>query len=122
MNVQEHTKEYFFSLAFCIAVAFSSILIHSTNQLVNPYLSVFLTFVICTVWFNLVNVNSLHILYRKLINDKINFFIVNLVTAINWVTTFEALKYIDAVLYIALFMGLMPIVTYVINSYVSQKK
>lgn len=122
MNTHENTKGYFFSLIFCVAVALSSILIHSTNQLINPYLSVFLTFVICALWFNLVNINSLPTFYRKLTNDKRNFFIVNLVTAINWVTTFEALKYIDAVLYIALFMGLMPIATYLINSCLSRKK
>ena len=122
MNIQDQTKGYFFSLVFCIAVAFSSILIHSTNQLINPYLSVFLTFVICTTWFNIANIKVLPIFYRKLFNDRTNFVIVNLVTAINWITTFEALRYVDAVLYIALFMGLMPIVTYLINSFLSQTK
>lgn len=122
MNVHELTKGYLFSFIFCITVAVSSILIHKTNQLINPYLSVFLTFLICTLWFNLVNLKSLRVLYLKLMSDKKNFFIINFVTAVNWITTFEALKYIDPVLYIALFMGLMPIATYLFNAYLQQKK
>lgn len=122
MNTHELTKGYFFSLVFCITVATSSILIHKTNQLVNPYLSVFLTFFICTIWFNLVNLKSLGVLYRKLMHDKKNLLIINFVTAINWIATFEALQYIDPVLYIALFMGLMPIATYLINAFLQQKK
>lgn len=54
--------------------------------------------------------------------DKKNLFIINVVTAIIWITTFEALKYIDPILYIALFMGLMPIVTYLINSFSHKSK
>lgn len=122
MNGNELTKGYLFSATFCIAVAISSILIHKTNQLVNPYLSVFLTFLICSIWFNLVNFKSLDILYRKLMDDKKNFLIINIVTAINWITTFEALRYIDPVLYIALFMGLMPIATYLLSIHFQRKK
>lgn len=122
MIMNNQIKGYLFSVFFCLTVAVSSILIHKTNQLINPYLSVFLTFFICTLWFNFVNCKSLKSLYLKLLTDKKNFCIINLVTAINWITTFKALQYIDPVLYIALFMGLMPIATYLLNAFFTKNK
>lgn len=116
MRKYELLKGYTYSLFFCGAVAFSSILIHDTNQSVNPYLSVFLTFLICTVWFNLVNVKYLAQLYSRIFSNRKIFFLINILTALNWVTTFEALKYIDPILYISLFMGLTPIFTYFITT------
>lgn len=121
MSKYELFKGYLFSLIFCVTVAFSSILIHETNRSVNPYLSVFLTFLICALWFNLINARSLVQLYSKIARHRKIFLLVNGVTALNWITTFAALKYIDPVLYISLFMGLTPVFTYIATT-LQQKK
>lgn len=119
MTMEKNTSVsgYFFAIIFCMTVAYSSIFIHETNQAININLSVFLTFLICTLWFNLANIKSFGSVYKKLITEKMLLFIVNLSTAVVWITTFEALKYIDPVLFIALFMGLMPVATYLIQCF-----
>lgn len=108
-------KGYVFSLVFCLATASSLILIHKTDQLINPYLAVFLTFVVCALWFNLINCKSLKFIYRQISKNKSNVFIINLTTAVNWIAAFKALEYLEPVLYISIFMGFLPVITYFIK-------
>lgn len=112
MKQNEAVKGYIFSLLFSLVVACSTILIHKTNQFVNPYLSVFLTFLICTLWFHLINLKSLGNIYKQVFNNKLNVIIINVTTAIIWITTFKALEYIDPVLHLSIFMAFMPMATY----------
>ena len=105
---------YGFGISSCVVIAFSSIFIHKTTQSVNPMLSVFLTFLFCTIWFNILNFKSIGLFYRKLLQDKKSFVIINVCSAILWILTFIALKYISPVLYISMFVGTLPTSTYLI--------
>ena len=105
---------YMYGVAYCLMTAISVIYIHQLNQKISPLLLELGMFIISAAFFHLWNWRRLTQLYKVCFQEKKSWFLVNLWTAVTWLGTFYALDNIDAVLFIALFMGGMPVVTYII--------
>jgi len=106
---------YLYSFLYCIITAASVVFAHSVTQTISPITAAFLTFVVCLLWFNIVNYKLAKKTYRTCQNNLSLIFLINLATAINWITTFLAIKYISPVLFVAVFMALMPIMIYLLQ-------
>lgn len=103
---------YLLGLGYCLVSALSVIYIGHINQSINPILSELITFIIGMLFFHACNMRVLPRIYRTCLQQKKTWFLINVWTAMIWLGTFYALNEIDAVLFIALFMGLMPLITY----------
>ncbi len=113
-NRWDKSLGYGFGIMYCVITALSIIYIQYINQSINPILSTLVTFVFSMLWFNFYNLRALPFLYQVCWQHKKRWLAINLWTAMIWIGTFYALTYINPVLYITLFMGLMPTMTYAI--------
>lgn len=103
---------YLLGLAYCLLTAGSVILIQKTDQDITPLMSSFIIFLITACWFNLYSCRSLKKVYAVCVGHLGNTVLINLWTAMTWLGTFYALEYVSPILFITLFMGLIPTATY----------
>jgi drug/metabolite transporter (DMT)-like permease len=106
---------YAAGLGYCVMTALSTISIAQVVRFIDPIVSTFMTFFITLCFFHLARFRSLSPLYRTGWQFKKGWLEINLWTALTWIGTFYGLKYMDAVLFLTLFMGLIPSFTYFIS-------
>lgn len=97
-------------IAYAIITACSSLFIHHTNSYIPPMLSAFYAFLFCLIIYGIFATN----LIKKIKIIRQFWFIIlilNITTAIAWIFTFLALKYIPAELYLFIYLCAMPIST-----------
>lgn len=105
---------YLFAFLYCIVTAFSVLKIHDSVQQASAMVVMFYTFIVCLLFFNLVNFFALKKTYQALKTNLPDVLLVNLTTALTWMATFWGLKYLPPVLYITITMGVLPIASFIL--------
>lgn len=110
----------------CITSAISFVFIAHLNKSHNEMLSIAITFSYAAILFNLFNINKIRWLYASVIENFKLILRMNLVTFINWLTTFLSFNYLDpatvicinlSVLTVTLFFILKPIKNVIENKH-----
>lgn len=100
-------------LGYAAVTAFSSMLIHHTNQQVSPLLSAFYTFLFCLIFYGIIAIG----LFKKITCLRTHWLAVillNITTAVCWICTFFALKYLPAELFLFIYLCAMTIASSII--------
>jgi threonine/homoserine efflux transporter RhtA len=100
---------------YCSITAMSALMIHETNQVADPTVTALYTFLICGLFFNVINYKKFVQTYQVAIQDKKNLFLVNITTAASWLVLFWAFKFLDATLCLTLVVGVSPISSYLFS-------
>ncbi len=101
--------KYASMLTYILSTAISLVAINQLELQVNPTLAALISFLLCFLFFNLVNYNRLKIAYDILLKSPLDFIKINIITAIIWISTFWGLKYIAPGIFVSLFMGVIPL-------------
>lgn len=96
-------------LTYILSTAISLIAINQFEIQTDPSLAALISFLLCSLFFNLININRLTIAYSLLLESPIDFININIITAIIWISTFWGLKYISPGVFVSLFMGVIPL-------------
>ncbi len=115
MEVNQGRLGSFYMSGYVLSTVASSILIHSVNQTIAPLLSAFYTFLLCIVVYNVVGIVWLkkYIVVKKSLFD---IFMLNVTTAVSWITTFFSLKYIPPDLYLFFYICSMPVAATILSN------
>lgn len=108
---QEKTG-YLMATGYYLATAFSFFLVHSISQTMNPFLSIFWTFLITLLIFNGINGATLKQTYSTVLAQKTDTLLLNITTAGTWILGFLALHHLPAWLYAIITIGLSPSITF----------
>lgn len=114
-------KGYGYAFLFCLITAISSISIHYVEKAIDPTITALVAFTYCIVIFNCLNFRKIAIAYQTALLNKKLLSLVNISTAIHWLAAVWTLNYIPASIYLTLFMGLLPISTYLVHRLVLKK-
>lgn len=106
---------YLFALAYIFVTAVSMLFIHETNKSVPIFVSTTWIFSFTFLWFFCVNFFSLKRIGRCIVDYPITLIKINLSSLVIWMTTFFSLKFISPVLFVAIFMSMIPCATYAIK-------
>lgn len=103
-------------IIYIVSTALSLIMINQFEIQTNPSLVALISFLICLIFFNVMNVNRIKIAYAALFQHPIDFIVMNIITAIIWLGTFWGLKYISPALFVSIFMSVIPLTSLLIKS------
>jgi len=108
--------KYQYSLLFVLTTALSSILISATSSLASPALDLFLSTLIATLYFHLINYNKIISLYKKTFQYPASWIGSSVLVGITWLCTFYgtsimgAFPFIFIYFIVAAIMGLAVLV------------
>ena len=117
--IQKHKNfqaGYFYILFCCLANAVSFVFISHLNKTHNEMLSIFMTFLYATLLFNLVNFKKLKHIYTTVLCNKKTLFMMNMLTLVNWLSTFMSLRYLDPATALCLNLGLLSVTVFLIST------
>lgn len=100
----------------CFATAISLVFISHMNKTHNIMLSIFMTFAYATLIFNVVNFKHLRKIYTLVFQHKKTLLQMNLVTLLNWMSTFMALRYLDPATALCLILGVISITIFFVST------
>ena len=98
-----------FILLDCLMIALSSIFAGQVEKTIDPLILTFYTFCVAGLFFNALNIRKLSALKRMILQEKKLILLINIITAIMWLSFFYSLKYIEPAISVAIFFGTAPI-------------
>lgn len=107
--------KYTSMIIYIVSTALSLVAINQFESHINPSVVAFFSFLICFLFFNLINGNRYKTVYSVLFKKPIHFISINIITAIIWLGTFWGLKYITPALFVCIFMSAIPVTSVLIN-------
>ncbi len=105
-------EKYTYSVLYILTTAISFVLIEKMASILSPALSLLISSSVATLFFHLLNINSLKILYKKVWEERYNWFMSNLTLAITWLCTFYGAKYLGAFVILFIFFMSSAIISY----------
>lgn len=102
-------------LVYVLSTALSLVVINSVETHIHPSIVAFYSFLICVLFFNLLNFNRNKYVYTAFLRCKVDFLILNGLTAVIWLGTFWGLEYVAPTIFVVLFMGVIPYSTMLIS-------
>lgn len=117
MNTTQNFKAgYIYILLCCLANAISFVFIAHLNKAHNEWLSIFMTFSYATILFHLFNIKKIKFIYSTILANKKTVLKINILTLLNWLSTFMALRYLDPATALCLTLGLLTVTVFVIST------
>jgi drug/metabolite transporter (DMT)-like permease len=102
-------------LLYCITSAFGQTLMSMFDQVYNPIVLVLYSFLIAAIIFNLFNLPVLTKIIAFIKNNKKLIFLINVVTACQWIANYYSVKYIAPSTVLSLLIGVVPLTTILIT-------
>jgi drug/metabolite transporter (DMT)-like permease len=113
---------YFSIFMCCLATAISFVFIANLNKTHNQMLSIAITFGYATLLFNLINFKKIFHLYT-LVGKNIKLLSkMNLLTLVNWLSSFMTLNYIDPATAICIILSIVTITLFFVYTPLNQIK
>lgn len=100
---------------YIIITALSLITINTYEKTIAPEIITLYSFLMCTIFFNLINIKNSKLTYQKIYSSKLTFVNLNILTLVIWGGTFLGLKAIEPIFFVAIYMAVMPLTSSVIN-------
>lgn len=107
---------YGLMVLYITITALSLITINTYEKTIAPENIALYSFLICTIFFNLMNIKNSKLTYQKFFASKSTFTNLNILTVIIWGGTFLGLKAIDPIFFVAIYMAVMPLTSSLINT------
>jgi drug/metabolite transporter (DMT)-like permease len=121
---KESMKNYIFGyslmFSYVLITALSLITINTYEQTISTEIVSMYSFLICIVFFNLINMKQGKSSYKKIFTRKSVFIYLNILTLIIWSSTFAGLNSIEPIFFVILYMASMPLTTSFIHYYQSK--
>lgn len=103
-------------LLCCCATAVSLVFISHMNKTHNTMLSIFMTFTYAILIFNVINFNKIRYIYTLVFQNKKTLLRMNVITLLNWLGTFMALRYLDPATTLSLILGILSVTIFLIST------
>lgn len=116
MNQNNFRFGYAYIFLCCLTNAISFVFISHLNKTHDEMLSIFMTFGYAIVIFNLFNFKNLKAIYSNVLRNKMVLLRMNLVTLLNWSSTFMALRYLDPATALCLILGIVTVTIFFIST------
>lgn len=102
---------YLSIVLFCFLTAASSVYIDIVEHSISPITTLFYSFLLAVLFFNLINIHRAKQAISLSIANYKTIFKVNITTVFNWMFIFIPLKHIEPAFVIAIYMAVRPITT-----------
>jgi drug/metabolite transporter (DMT)-like permease len=113
---------YICILLTCFANAVSFVFISHLTRNTNAFLSIFMTFSYALIIFNAIQFKKLAKLYSTVFANKKVLLQMNVVTLVNWLSTFMSLRYLDPATALCINLGILSITIFLISTPMKQLK
>lgn len=122
MNPTNFRSGYIYIFLCCITNAVSFVFMSHLNKTHNEMLSIFMTFGYAILIFNLFNIKNIRKIYRLVFQNKIMLLRMNIITLLNWLSTFMILRYFDPATAFCLIIGVLTVTVFFISTPLNQLK
>ena len=109
MNDSKSLLGILYALTYCVVTSTSLMLVCHLESTIPAALCAFLTFAIVTLAFNIFNITNMKKLYRFTLENPKSFLFLNTLSFFIWASVFFALKYINPILTITIYMAISPL-------------
>ncbi len=103
-------------IGYCVVTALSSLVISASEQTYGPLLVTFSSITVTIIWFNGLQLTRISRLRDVYLNHSRGIFLLNMTTAMMWIGTFVALNSLKPDVFTAIFLGGLPVFTFIITS------
>lgn len=113
-KLSSHTMGYISIFLCCLTSAVSFVFISHLNKSHDQMLSIAVTFSYATILFNLFNIKNIITLYSSVFKNFKLIFRMNVMTLLNWVSSFMSLNYLDPATSFCIILSVISITLFII--------